>query len=80
MIYPRTQPRQPFTSESPNFFKIFPERRVLGMEDPDHRMITTVQSHYKTLKKPVVTTNNGLFPVLGAAVQNRGTQGIASAP
>ena len=23
MIYPRTQPRQPFTSESPNFFKIF---------------------------------------------------------
>ena len=23
MIYRRTQPRQPFTSESPNFFKIF---------------------------------------------------------
>ena len=33
MIYPRTQPRQPFTSESPNFFKIFPERRVLRIED-----------------------------------------------
>ena len=53
---------------------------MLRMEDPDHRMTTTVQQHYKTLKKPVVTTNNGLFPVLGAAVQNRGTQGIASAP
>ena len=80
MIYPRTQPRQPFTSESPNFFKIFPERRVLGMEDPDHHLTTTVQWCCKMAKKPVVTTNNGLFPVLGAAVQNRGTQGIASAP
>lgn len=46
----------------------------------DHRLTTTVQWHYKMLEKPVVTTNNGLFPVLGAAVQNRGTQGIASAP
>ncbi len=53
---------------------------MLGMEDPDHHLTTTVQWCCKMAKKPVVTTNNGLFPVLGAAVQNRGTQGIASAP
>lgn len=38
---------------------------------PDHRLTTTVQWHYKMLEKPVVTTNNGLFLVLGAAVQNQ---------
>ena len=37
----------------------------------DHRLTTTVQSHYKMLEKPVVTTNNGLFPVLAANVQNQ---------
>ena len=30
-----------------------------------------MQLHRKMLKEPVVTTNNGLFPVLGAAVQNQ---------
>lgn len=38
---------------------------------PDHHLTTTVQSHIKMPKKPVVTTNNGLFPVLGIAVQNQ---------
>ena len=37
----------------------------------DHHLTTTVQSHIKMPKKPVVTTNNGLFLVLGAAVQNQ---------
>lgn len=37
----------------------------------DHHLTTTVQSYIKMPKKPVVTTNNGLFPVLGAAVQNQ---------
>ena len=37
----------------------------------DHRLTTTVQWHYKMLEKPVVTTNNGLFLVLEAAVQNQ---------
>ena len=37
----------------------------------DHRLTTTVQWHYKMLEKPVVTTNNGLFLVLGIAVQNQ---------
>ena len=37
----------------------------------DHHLTTTVQSHIKMPKKPVVTTNNGLFPVLGVAVQNQ---------
>ena len=36
----------------------------------DHRLTTTVQWHYKMLEKPVVTTNNGLFLVLEATVQN----------
>ena len=31
----------------------------------DHRLTTTVQWHYKILEKPVVTTNNRLFLVLG---------------
>ena len=31
----------------------------------DHHLTTTVQSHIKMPKKPVVTTNNGLFLVLG---------------
>ena len=37
----------------------------------DHRLTTTVQWHYKMLEKPVVTTNDGLFPVLAANVQNQ---------
>ena len=37
----------------------------------DHHLTTTVQSPLKMPKKPVVTTNNGLFLVLGAAVQNQ---------
>ena len=37
----------------------------------DHRLTTTVQWHYKMPEKPVVTTNNGLFLVLEAAVQNQ---------
>lgn len=37
----------------------------------DHRFTTTVQWHYKMLEKPVVTTNNGLFLVLAANVQNQ---------
>ena len=37
----------------------------------DHHLTTTVQSHIKMPKKPVVTTNNRLLPVLGAAVQNK---------
>ena len=37
----------------------------------DHHLTTTVQSHIKMPKKPVVTTNNGLFPVLAANVQNQ---------
>ena len=37
----------------------------------DHHLTTTVQLHRKMLKEPVVTTNNGLFPVSGAAVQNQ---------
>ena len=37
----------------------------------DHHLTTTVQSRIKMPKKPVVTTNNGLFPVLAANVQNQ---------
>ena len=37
----------------------------------DHHLTTTVQSPLKMPKKPVVTTNNGLFPVLAANVQNQ---------
>ena len=37
----------------------------------DHHLTTTVQRHYKMPEKPVVTTNNGLFPVLGATVQSQ---------
>ena len=37
----------------------------------DHHLTTTVQSHTKMPKKPVVTTNNGLFLVLAVNVQNR---------
>ena len=39
--------------------------------DIDHHLTTTVQSHIKMPKKPVVTTNNGLFLVLAANVQNQ---------
>lgn len=38
---------------------------------PDHHLTTTVQWCCKISKKPVVTTNNGLFLVLGADVQNQ---------
>ena len=38
---------------------------------PDHHLTTTVQWCCKISKKPVVTTNNGLFPVLAANVQNQ---------
>ena len=37
----------------------------------DHHLTTTVQSHTKMPKKPVVTTNNGLFLVLAVIVQNQ---------
>lgn len=37
----------------------------------DHHLTTTVQSPLKMPKKPVVTTNNGLFLVLEANVQNQ---------
>ena len=37
----------------------------------DHHLTTTAQPHRKMLKKPVVTTNNGLFLVLEATVQNQ---------
>lgn len=37
----------------------------------DHHLTTTVQSPLKMPKKPVVTTNNRLFPVLAANVQNQ---------
>ena len=37
----------------------------------DHHLTTTVQRHRKMSEKPVVTTNNGLFPVLAANVQNQ---------
>lgn len=38
---------------------------------PDHHLTTTVQWCCKISEKPVVTTNNGLFLVLEAAVQNQ---------
>jgi len=37
----------------------------------DHHLTTTVQSHTKMSKKPVVTTNNGLFLVLAVNVQDQ---------
>ena len=37
----------------------------------DNRLTTTVQRCCKISEKPVVTTNNGLFPVLAANVQNQ---------
>ena len=37
----------------------------------DHHLTTTVQPHCKMPKKPVVTTNNGLFLVLVVAVQSQ---------
>ena len=37
----------------------------------DHHLTTTVQSPLKMPKKPIVTTNNGLFLVLEATVQNQ---------
>ena len=37
----------------------------------DHHLTTTVQSYIKMPKKPVVTTNNGLFLVLVVTVQNQ---------
>lgn len=38
---------------------------------PDHHLTTTVQWCCKTPKKPVVTTNNGLFLVLVVTVQSQ---------
>ena len=38
---------------------------------PDHHLTTAVQLSCKMSEKPVVTTNNGLFPVLAANVQNQ---------
>lgn len=38
---------------------------------PDHHLTTTVQWCCKMSKKPVVATNNGLFLVLEATVQNQ---------
>lgn len=38
---------------------------------PDHHLTTAVQWCCKISKKPVVTTNNGLFLVLVATVQNQ---------
>ena len=38
---------------------------------PDHHLTTTVQSPLKMPEKPVVTTNNRLFPVLGVAVHKQ---------
>ena len=38
---------------------------------PDHHLTTTVQWCCKISEKPIVTTNNGLFLVLEAAVQNQ---------
>ena len=37
----------------------------------DHHLTTTVQRNCKTPKKPVVTTDNGLFLVLVVTVQNQ---------
>lgn len=38
---------------------------------PDHHLTTTVQWCYNISEKPIVTTNNGLFFVLEATVQNQ---------
>ena len=38
---------------------------------PDHHLTTTVQWCCKISEKSIVTTNNGLFLVLEAAVQNQ---------
>lgn len=37
----------------------------------DHHLTTTMQRHHKIPEKPVVITDNRLFPVLGADVQNQ---------
>ena len=37
----------------------------------DHHLTTAVQMPCEMPEKPVVTTNNGLFPVLAANVQNQ---------
>ena len=37
---------------------------------PDHHLTTTVQLSCKMSEKPVVITDNGLFPVLAANVQD----------
>ena len=44
---------------------------LLSPSMSDHHLTTTVQRNCKTPKKPVVTTNNGLFLVLEATVQNQ---------
>ena len=50
---------------------LFGEYGVLRGGIFDHHLTTTVQSYYKTQKKPVVITNNELFLVLAANVQNQ---------
>ena len=37
----------------------------------DHHLTTTAQRHRKMSEKPVLMTNNGLFPILVSAVQNQ---------
>ena len=37
----------------------------------DHHLTTTMQRHHKIPEKPVVITDNRLFPVLGADVQSQ---------
>ena len=53
---------------------------VVRADSPIAKVHSIIVVRNKIPRKTVVTTTNGLFPVLGAAVQNRGTQGIASAP
>ena len=63
------------------FSRMLPMQFTLGGISPpawsicrltlDHHLTTTVQWHYKMPEKPVVTTNNGLFLVSSATVQNQ---------
>ena len=61
---------------SNKLFGLFKFSFPLGISDfyslaVDHHLTTTVQRLCKTPKKPVVTTNNGLFFVFESTVQNR---------
>ncbi|WP_417065013.1 hypothetical protein, partial [Gemmiger sp.] len=44
---------------------------LINTSMPDHHLTTTVQWCCKISEKSIVTTNNGLFLVLEAAVQNQ---------